>query len=475
MSQAPFADAVLRLHGSNRPEADIVSFHALPWANGASLRDADVLRGKYERLFGREFLASEMTYSGAVLDSFFQPTGPLDLAQRMAADAFGSDYTFFLTCGTTVANRIAMDALPGRILVDRTAHHSIHMAMPATADYAPSTELSGGQVVLDVPATLAMLTAADPPYDAVVLAGSSYDGVRYHLPAMLTEFRSASPATRTFLVDEAWSAITAFHPELAGTGGLVAAQRLRASGDDVRVIVTHSAHKSMSAARQGAYLHVVGDDRLLADVRSAVYRRHTTSPSIPILASLDLARAHAQADGARLLRRAIEQADRLRDAVSGDPVLKAAYAIVPPSFENAARYFTADPTATVVDVSGLEISGARAKELLFHRHGVHVARVIPNGFVLRWHIGIDAAQTDRLLTALRALAHRSRTTEPAVPAVGATVRELIIGYPPGVPIAVPGEVWTEARQRKLDALRREGVDIHTLRPHVDAGPDRAFD
>jgi len=81
-----------------------------------------------------------------VLDSYFQPSASLDLAQHLAAEAFRADYTFFLTCGTSIANQVAFDALAGtgkRILVDRTAHQSIHIAAgqsSASVDYAPAAD-----------------------------------------------------------------------------------------------------------------------------------------------------------------------------------------------------------------------------------------------------------------------------------------------------------------------------------------------
>lgn len=487
----PFADAVLRLRGSGSPEVDIVSFHALPWSNGGSLRGTGI-QDKYDRLFGEKFLASEMTYAGPVLDSFFRPSGPLELAQRLAAAAFGSDRTFFITCGTTLANQVALEALdrPGRrILVDRAAHYSLHVAANQAAaeiDYAPHVPApwDSAHALLDVPGMLARLAGADRlgrPYDAVVLAGSSYDGLLYDMPPIIDACRAASSNTSTFLVDEAWSAINAFHPALRPLSALVAARQRLAASDHIRVLVTHSAHKSMSAARQGSYLHLVGDDELVESVRTGLYGRHSTSPSIPLLASLDLARAHAEADGERLLQRSIDLAERLRQAVDGDPDLKSVYTVVSPRLVGAAlsSYVTGDPTKVLLDVSGLEMSGEQARRQLFADHRIYVARTIPTGILVNFHIGVDQVGADRLLGALRSMASRSDDRVPpeatCLP-VGAVVERLIVAYPPGVPIVVPGEVWTAEHQRRLDALRGEGIDVyvHTV-PTSRAGGGAATD
>jgi arginine/lysine/ornithine decarboxylase len=90
----PFADAVLALRKDQRHGEQIVSFHALPWSQGRSLADSGLLGEKYRLLFGPEFLASEVSYSNGALDSYVRPTASLDLAQQLAADAFGASYTF---------------------------------------------------------------------------------------------------------------------------------------------------------------------------------------------------------------------------------------------------------------------------------------------------------------------------------------------------------------------------------------------
>jgi hypothetical protein len=178
-----------------------------------------------------------------VLDSYFQPSASLDLAQHLAAEAFRADYTFFITCGTSIANQDAFGALAGtgkRILVDRTAHQSIHIAAgqsSASVDYAPAAEgLSpAGQPLPDIVQLLEMVAAAadaGTPYNTIVLAACSYDGVLYNLHRIMSECLALSPAT-AFLVDEAWSAINTFHPGLRPLTALDAAHRIAASGTPI--------------------------------------------------------------------------------------------------------------------------------------------------------------------------------------------------------------------------------------------------
>ncbi|MGX7680224.1 aminotransferase class I/II-fold pyridoxal phosphate-dependent enzyme [Jatrophihabitans sp. DSM 45814] len=481
--RTPFADAVLGLRAAAASAEEIVSFHALPWSQGRSLADAGELGDKYRRLFGEAYLQTDVTYAGGALDSYFWPSASLDLAQQLAADAFGANQTFFVTAGTTLANQVAFDALAGRgrrILVDRTAHQSIHVAVaqsPATIDYAPASERPqspGQQPLLDVPRLLRMVTDAaeiGQPYDTIVLAGSSYDGVLYNLYRIMTECLATSPGT-SFIVDEAWSAINRFHPVLRSLTALDAAARISAAGGAPAVLVTQSAHKSMSAARQGSYLHVFGDSELIGRVAATLYGRHTTSPSVPILASLDLARAHAQADGERLIQRAFDLAAQVHEAIDTDGELSGYRTSRNPITDLAhRRYFSADPTKVLIDVSGLGLTGEQVRLRLFHDYGVYVSRTLPHGFLLNLHIGITASDVQRLLDALRSLARRALGHVVgrelagglgAGPGSDGIVNQLLIAYPPGVPLAVPGDRWTDRLRQQVAASRRSGADVYVL-------------
>ena len=64
------------------------------------------------------FLAETSSTTGG-MDSLLQPTGPLKKAQEMAAEAYGSLRTFFVTNGTSTANKIVLQALvaPGDLVL----------------------------------------------------------------------------------------------------------------------------------------------------------------------------------------------------------------------------------------------------------------------------------------------------------------------------------------------------------------------
>lgn len=128
----------------------------------------------------------------------------------------------------------------------------------------------------------------------------------------------------------------------------------------------------MSAARQGSYLHVVGDRARVALVASTLFERHTTSPSIPILASPDLARAHTQAHGHRLVQRSWDLAAHRRRAIEGEPAL-ACYSTSAPSNGEVSHgrqsqpspYVASDPTKVLIDTTRLGLDGKEARSRLY--------------------------------------------------------------------------------------------------------------
>ena len=93
------------------------------------------------RFYGLDIFMAETLGTSGGLDSLLEPTGPIKEAQELAAVAFGSRQTYFVTNGTSTANKIVAQALvaPGDIvLVDRNCHQSHHYGMM----------LAGAQVAL---------------------------------------------------------------------------------------------------------------------------------------------------------------------------------------------------------------------------------------------------------------------------------------------------------------------------------------
>jgi arginine/lysine/ornithine decarboxylase len=266
-------------------------------------------------------------------------------------------------------------------------------------------------------------------------------------------------------VDEAWGPHFQFHPALPPS----------AMASDVDGAVS-SIHKVLGGLTQAAILHmregVIDPDR----VRTAVGMVQTTSPSVLMLASIDAARRQMALHGTAMLERTITLADDARSrlqALPGIDVLDA----------DRLGIEGFDLTKLVIDVDGLGISGYEVENMLRHRFGVGPEMSDLVGVVCLVTVGDTETSIDRLVDAFTILSvehSRGDSKRPHLRSSGAAVApaelvmspreaffapsreipldgasgevssELVIPYPPGIPVLAPGEKIT---RDKLDYLR----------------------
>ncbi|NLR99818.1 hypothetical protein HGP17_23600 [Rhizobium sp. P38BS-XIX] len=439
------------------------NFHAVPWPAVLDAASSEFAQ-HYRALLGADLSRIDASWSGNAVDSFFTPHGPLADAQRKTAAAFGADATFFGTSGTTTSNQIALESLrfPGaEVLIDCTAHQSLLFAAEAMTVVPTPRAGSVENPYVDVEATarlLARRAAEGRPFDILVLSATGYDGRKLRLDRALPLLVASSPTTAV-VVDEAWSAMHAFIPTLADKTALAVASGLPLRAP---VLVTHSAHKTMAALRQGSYLHVLGSASDIERVRLARYRIHTTSPSWPILTSLDLARAHAEQFGATEFSRTVTLKTKLESMLRNEPLTAE---MVVSSTGDA--YYDVDPLVLRLHV------GSRSRDIrdwLLREHHVLVT-IAGDQLVVRLHFGVTDHDLKALMKGLSLLgsglgpqnnAARPNGLQDFEPAIGSHSREYIIPYPPGVPLARPGELWTERHAMALARERARGAEIYCL-------------
>lgn len=362
--RTPFFEA-LRAY-SRRPTG---VFHALPISHGKSIVNSHWIKDTLS-FYGLDILLSETSATGGGLDSLLDPTGPLREAQDLAAKAFGSRQTYFVTNGTSTANKIVEQALvaPGDIvLVDRNCHQSHHYGLMLSGaqvtylDAYPLHEYSmyGAVPIREIKSKLLALRASGKldRVKMLMLTNCTFDGIVYDVQRVMEECLAIKPDL-VFLWDEAWFAFARFHPIYRPRTAMRAARTLteklrlpeyraqyaeqesRSTGDDadllsrrllpdpararVRVYSTQSTHKTLTALRQGSMIHVHDQDfaQKVKESFHAAYLTHTsTSPNYQILASLDIGRRQAALEGFKLVQKQLEYAMRLRDAIDNHPLL----------------------------------------------------------------------------------------------------------------------------------------------------------
>ncbi|MDT5304535.1 MAG: hypothetical protein QOE48_198, partial [Mycobacterium sp.] len=216
--RTPFFSALKQY--SHRPTG---VFHALPISQGKSIVNSHWIKDMVG-FYGLEVFMAETSATCGGLDSLLEPTGPLREAQQLASKAYGSRHTYFVTNGTSTANKIVTQALvaPGDIvLLDRNCHQSHHYGMMLAGanvvylDAYPLNDYSmyGGVPLREIKSKLLALRRAGKldRVKMMSLTNCTFDGIVYDVERVMEECLAIKPDL-VFLWDEAWFAFAGFHP-----------------------------------------------------------------------------------------------------------------------------------------------------------------------------------------------------------------------------------------------------------------------
>jgi arginine/lysine/ornithine decarboxylase len=254
------------------------------------------------------------------------------------------------------------------------------------------------------------------------------------------------------------------------------------SGADASVT---SVHKILPAVSQGSVLHLQGERVDYNRVATAVRMMSTTSPMLPIVASLDAARRQMAISGTQLYERVLSLSDRARQEISaiGGYELLTAEALGIPERRH-------DRTKLVIDVHRLGLTGYDVEHQLNHQHAIAIESADWRGIVANFNIAETDESANRFVNALRSIVDGSpgqerseigtRATGKLLDApvqsmlprdayfahsrqvrltesVGEVAAELVTPYPPGIPVLAPGELITADRVAYLMGIYKRGA------------------
>jgi lysine decarboxylase len=280
------------------------------------------------------------------------------------------------------------------------------------------------------------------------------------------------------VVDEAWGAHLAFHPDLPE-------HALAARAD----LVISSTHKVVGSLTQSAMVHLGRESEGRLDenvVDRAVTLVESTSPNSLLLASLDAARRHAAVHGRELLDQTIRAMEATRTAIRGIRGLD----VMDERFVGRPGVFAYDPLRLAIDVRGTGTTGYEVAVALRQTGDINLELAGENVIVAVFGMGEDAsAQGARLVESLRkavdevfrggdsrqefappppwgelAMGPRDAFLGPqeAVPAdqaVGRIAAESLAAYPPGVPNVLPGERLTAETLEYIQRALEQGGSL----------------
>jgi len=198
----------------------------------------------------------------------------------------------------------------------------------------------------------------------------------------------------------------------------------------VRVYVTHSTHKTLTALRQGSMIHVYDQDfkQKVEEAFHEAYMTHTsTSPNYQILASLDVGRRQVELEGYELVQKQVDHAMALRERIATHALLKKYFRflatgdLIPkeyrPSgieayFNSEQRWarmeecwhsdeFVVDPTRLTLYIGPTGIDGDTFKhDYLMEKYGIQINKTSRNTVLFMTNIGTTRSSVAYLIEIL---------------------------------------------------------------------------
>lgn len=464
-SKTPLFTA-LRTHAAGNP----VQFH-IPGHKKGMGTDAE-----FREFIGDNALSIDLI-NIAPLDDLHQPTGVIEEAQTLAADAFGADYTYFSVQGTSgaIMTMILSMCSPGdKIIVPRNVHKSIMSAIifsgakPVFVSPASDKNLGIDHGIT----TKSVKRALDrhPDAKAVLVINPTYFGVSANLKEIVDLAHSRNVPV---LVDEAHGVLIHFHNDLPMSA-------MEAGAD----MAATSVHKLGGSMTQSSVLNLntkhgfVNPQR----VQTIISMLTTTSTSYILLASLDTSRRNLALHGHDMAQKAIDLAQSTRRSINE---IEGLYCFGEEILGGEATY-DYDPTKLTIHVRHLGITGYETENWLRDKYNIEVELSDMYNILCLVTPGDNEETVSILLTALQELGQTyynvNKANElvvkiPEIPqlsliprdafygdtevipfkeSAGRIIAEFIYVYPPGIPILLPGEV-----------ISQDNIDY--IVDHVDVG------
>ncbi|MGE8207439.1 aminotransferase class I/II-fold pyridoxal phosphate-dependent enzyme [Heyndrickxia sp. NPDC080065] len=435
-----------------------ISFHVPGHKNGFLFQKAttDIL----------EFMKYDVTELTG-LDDLHSPSGPILEAQQLLTNYYGTRKSYFLVNGSTVGNLImVLSAFKEGdcVLVQRNCHKSILNAlMLANVNPIFLTPAIDEQVL--VPGCIDSTGIKEayiqyPDAKGCILTYPSYYGMTADLREIINIVHQHNGIV---LVDEA-------HGPHFRLGSPFPMSAIDLGAD----MIVQSAHKMLPAMTMGSYLHINSDVISLDKVEYYYSALQSSSPSYPIMASLDFARYFISTFSHEDMNYTIKQRNQFIDDLSRLEGIKVVESI-----------YGQDPLKVLVRYEGY--SGFEFQQLL-EDEGVYTEMADPYQVVMilpllkKEMVYFYREAIDRIKQALRKnKPHQKQIkrvfieTENNISclmmsydemkdkpfewvsfdnAINRVAAKMIIPYPPGIPIILPGEMITNKKIKLIKGLMR---------------------
>lgn len=474
-NQTPLFDALMEYYDNNT-----VPFHVPGHKKGVGVEK------RFREFIGDNAFSIDVTIFKQV-DSLHKPTGPIKLAQELAADAYNSDATLFCVHGTSGAIQAMIMSVVRegeKIIIPRNVHKSVTAGVILSGSYPiymnPEIDSDGGFALNVTPETVKKTLELNPDTKAVLIANPTYYGVA-------TDVESIAKIVHSYgiplIVDEAHG------PHLRFTN------RLPVSSMDAGAdICAQSTHKIVSSLTQSSMLQIKKGYVDINRVKTNLSLLQTTSPSYILLASLDCTRKQLALEGRELIDYAIELSTYARNEINK---IKGLYCFGK-EILNKKGAFSWDSTKVLITCKDLGITGYDLERILAEDYFIQLEMADMYNALAVMSYGDTKESVDKLIDALKQISNdqTNKVTKkitvidvPAIPETALTPREafnsttaslplidsvglisaeFLMAYPPGIPVLCPGEIVTKEIVDYVLAMKNAGLYVQgTADPEVN--------
>lgn len=411
------------------------------------------------------------------IDDLHLPVNEILEAQELLAKAFKADKSMFLVNGATSgihALFLAQAKEGKKVLIPRNAHRSFYGGLVLSGllpKYLPcEVEPNTGIALSLTPEAVNLAIQEDDDIKGVFLVSPSYYGTTLKLQEIAEVCHENN---LPLFIDEAHGSHFPFH-ENYPTPALW-------QGADA---VVNGLHKTLPVLNQGACLHIASSYQNEEQLKAAVSLITTTSPSFPILASMDLARAIMQEKGHDLLENAINLSREYKNKINTIKGLQ----VLSEELKYISGVLEIDPLKVLISVNNLSINGYEVASILHKNYNIQVELAEESIILAMFSMFHTRDDWEKFYYALKHIAIKYRTNTPRsskgiIPphptlllsprhayfskkrtiqleqSVGLVSGEIVAAYPPGIPCILPGELITKEVIEYLLYLRANNIRV----------------
>ena len=417
------------------------------------------------------------------LDNLGHPISVIREAEELMAEAFGSAHAFLMVNGTTSCVQsmiLAVCKAGDKIILPRNIHKSVINALVLCGGVPvyvktkvnPKIGIALGVEVEEFKRVM----DENPDAVAVFLNNPTYYGICSNVKEIV---RLAHERGMKVLVDEAHGTHIYFGDNLPIAG--------MAAGADLAAV---SMHKSGGSLTQSSVL-LCGPDMDAEYVRQIINLTQTTSASYLLMSSLDISRRNLALRGRESFNKVSRMAEYARSEINAI----GGYYAYGRDLIDGDSVFDFDVTKLSVYTRGIGLTGIEVYDLLRDEYDIQIEFGDIGNILAYISIGDRMQDIERLVGALEDIKHvygkedadqfcgdfiqpevvctpqkafyAEKVSTPLEETNGMICGEIVMCYPPGIPILTPGERITEEIIAYIKFAGEKGCSLQgTLDPEV---------